>query len=271
LPGKINFSRCKGKILNYIKIINWFWDEVPYLKGYKGSYAALFFAIIDGINRNNWAADTPIAYDRLISKLIFSKQLYLDSREWLFQNDLIQFTPGRNGYQMAVFNIGVAVRNLTAAITADDVVAVRNPTADLTAAITSTSVVAVRNPTADLTHYKTYKHINLKPININVQFEIFWDLYDYKKNTNKAKALWLKLTDDERNLAINHIPTYKESTPDKTYRKHPATYLSNKSFNDEILKPNKNEQPVKHNFRKQADRKQAGFDYALDSILENAG
>ena len=254
--------------MNYIKIINWFWDEVPYLKGYKCNHAALFFAILDGINRNNWATDTPIAYDRLISKVKFSKKIYLDSRDWLFQNELMQFTPGRNGYQMAVFNVGLAVRNLTAVNTTDDKVEVRNPTATSTAAITSTSVVEVRNLTAVDTQLKTNK-LNLKQININVQFEIFWELYDKKVDSKKCEALWMKLSDSERGIAITHIPKYKEATPEKEYRKNPATYLNNKSFNNEIIK-NKNEQSIINYGGKSISSKEAGVNNVLNSLFQNA-
>lgn len=90
--------------INYIKIINWFWDEVPYMENYKAAHAAVFFAIIDGINRNNWQDNTPIAYDRLISKIKVSKLVYLDSRNWLALNGLIDMIPGQNAYHMAAFD-----------------------------------------------------------------------------------------------------------------------------------------------------------------------
>jgi hypothetical protein len=66
-------------------------------------------------------------------------------------------------------------------------------------------------------------------------FEQFWDLYDYKKSKDKAEKVWRTLTNDEKVQAINHAPLYAQSTPDKTFRKHPTTYLNQKSFNDEII------------------------------------
>ncbi len=72
--------------------------------------------------------------------------------------------------------------------------------------------------------------------NINIDFDIFWDLYDKKVGEKvKLKKKWGNLTDKERETAIAHIPLYKKSKPDKQFRKDPQTYLNNKSFNDEII------------------------------------
>jgi hypothetical protein len=74
---------------------------------------------------------------------------------------------------------------------------------------------------------------------INISFDSFWDLYDKKVgDKEKLKLKWEKLTDDERLKAMEHIPKYKNSQPDKKFRKDPQTYLNNKSFNDEIIGAN---------------------------------
>lgn len=70
----------------------------------------------------------------------------------------------------------------------------------------------------------------------NIPFDVFWDLYDKKVGDKRKLAKkWAKLTDDERQLAIDTIPAYVRSTPNKRFRKHPQTYLNNKSWNDEII------------------------------------
>jgi len=83
------------------------------------------------------------------------------------------------------------------------------------------------------------KEINEKKVNkvniIDEQFEEFWDLYDYKKSRDKAEKAWKTLNKEEKALALQHAPVYAQSTPDKQFRKHPTTYLNNKSFNDEII------------------------------------
>jgi len=70
---------------------------------------------------------------------------------------------------------------------------------------------------------------------IDTLFEEFWDLYDYKKSRDKAEKAWKSLNKEEKALALQHAPVYAQSTPDKQFRKHPTTYLNNKSFNDEII------------------------------------
>ena len=70
---------------------------------------------------------------------------------------------------------------------------------------------------------------------VDTQFEEFWDLYDYKKSRDKAEKAWKTLNKEEKALALQHAPVYAKSTPDKQFRKHPTTYLNNKSFNDEII------------------------------------
>ena len=72
--------------------------------------------------------------------------------------------------------------------------------------------------------------------NINIDFEWFWNDYDKKVgDKQKLKKKWNKLTDIERQNAMNYIDLYKLSVPDKQFRKNPETFLNNKSWNDEII------------------------------------
>ena len=72
--------------------------------------------------------------------------------------------------------------------------------------------------------------------NINIDFEWFWNDYDKKVgDKQKLKKKWNKLTDDERQNAMNYLDLYKQSVPDKQFRKNPETFLNNKSWNDEII------------------------------------
>jgi predicted MPP superfamily phosphohydrolase len=70
----------------------------------------------------------------------------------------------------------------------------------------------------------------------NTLFNKFWDLYD-KKVGSKEKIFkkFLKLTNEEIELLLTHVPKYVQSTPEKKYRKNPETYINNKSWNDEII------------------------------------
>lgn len=67
-------------------------------------------------------------------------------------------------------------------------------------------------------------------------FEEFWRDYDKKVGEKeKIKKKFNNLKKGERERIRDYIPKYKESTPDKQYRKNPETFLNNKSWNDEII------------------------------------
>ena len=61
-------------------------------------------------------------------------------------------------------------------------------------------------------------------------------LYDKKEDRIKCEGKWNRLTDKERETCIIKLPAYILSTPDKQYRKNPATYINNKSWENEIIK-----------------------------------
>jgi hypothetical protein len=71
-------------------------------------------------------------------------------------------------------------------------------------------------------------------------FEDFWQAYD-KKRGDKEKILgkWEKLKQADKEAIMEYIPRYIEANPDKQFRKDPATFLNNKSWNDEIISRNK--------------------------------
>ena len=74
-------------------------------------------------------------------------------------------------------------------------------------------------------------------IRINVPFETFWNLYDKKEDRIKCERKWMQLKNTERESCIRNLPAYILSTPDKQFRKNPATYLNNKSWGNEIIVP----------------------------------
>jgi hypothetical protein len=76
---------------------------------------------------------------------------------------------------------------------------------------------------------------------VNIAFDWFWNDYDKKVgDKTKLKKKWNKLSDEERQNAMNYIELYKQAVPDKQFRKNPETFLNNKSWNDEIIKSTTN-------------------------------
>ena len=83
---------------------------------------------------------------------------------------------------------------------------------------------------------------------INISFDIFWDLYDKKVgDKEKLKKKWESMQDMERQSIIDYIPRYKVTQPDKKFRKDPQTFFNNKSWNDELIGSNLPKQQIYKN------------------------
>jgi len=82
--------------------------------------------------------------------------------------------------------------------------------------------------------------INSNELNerINALFESWWDAYDKKRGKVKTQKKWVSLTDSEREACMEHAPRYVKSTPDKSKRKDPLTYINGRAWEDEIIHPN---------------------------------
>lgn len=82
-------------------------------------------------------------------------------------------------------------------------------------------------------HSKDTNKIKVKE-NINIPFSDFWNKYDYcKGKKSDVESKWISLTDEERALTMESLDKYLLSTPDKTYRKYPMSYLNTEAWNDE--------------------------------------
>ena len=79
---------------------------------------------------------------------------------------------------------------------------------------------------ANAMQIKESKVKEIKEKEINIDFEWFWNNYDKKVGVKeKLKKKWNNLTDEERQNAMNYIDLYKQSVPDKQFRKNPETFL----------------------------------------------
>lgn len=80
------------------------------------------------------------------------------------------------------------------------------------------------------------KQINNITIDLDIYptFEDFWNLYDYKVGLETTQKKWKLLNQKEKELIMDYLPHYKLSTPDKKFRKHPSTFLNQKTYKDEI-------------------------------------
>ena len=73
-------------------------------------------------------------------------------------------------------------------------------------------------------------------------FEEFWNLYD-KKVGEKEKIMnkWSDLSNEEIDLIFEYVPKYKQSEPNKKYRKDPSAFLNQRAWNNEIVGLEKSE------------------------------
>jgi hypothetical protein len=67
-----------------------------------------------------------------------------------------------------------------------------------------------------------------------VSFELFWEAYGKKKDKPKCEAKWSKLSFEEQTAVIEYIPKYLSTIKDKQYQKYPATFLNNRSWENDI-------------------------------------
>jgi DNA-binding transcriptional MerR regulator len=71
-----------------------------------------------------------------------------------------------------------------------------------------------------------------------VLFNDFWKIYDKQVDRKKCLEKFLKLKNEEIKLIFENLPNYILNTPDKQFRKNPATWINNKCWNDtEYSKP----------------------------------
>lgn len=98
-------------------------------------------------------------------------------------------------------------------------------------------------PKQEIVHY-TMPKINaqelLEKVNLREKdFDKFWDMYNKKTGTKDAKNKFLKLTDKEVEQIFTTLPHYLKATPDIKFRKHPTTYLNQRTWEDEEYLPRK--------------------------------
>lgn len=210
--------------MNYIKIINWFWDEVPHFENFKPYHVSLFFALLDSINRNKWQP-TRIAYEYLITKCGLAKRSYLESRDWLVKNELIEVVPGKNSYQMASFSLGVAVQNCTTTDT----------TISTTTAPLLTPLCAPNN-----------KHINKKQLNIKQEeknikereADFFKEVMAYEGKYEQALLenffnYWSEYNQTETKMAFEMKKTFQINKRLATWKnRNPINFSQQNSFSN---------------------------------------
>ena len=72
-----------------------------------------------------------------------------------------------------------------------------------------------------------------------MDFEVFWNLYNKKVDRAKSWAKWKRLKPKERNEILLSVQEYVQANNETQYRKNPLTYLNGRCWEDDIIKPQK--------------------------------
>jgi hypothetical protein len=67
-----------------------------------------------------------------------------------------------------------------------------------------------------------------------LDFSLFWTAYGKKKDKPTCESKWGKLSLDEQTAVLDYIPKYLATIKDKQYQKYPATFLNNRSWENDI-------------------------------------
>lgn len=211
--------------MNYIELLNNFWrlnKEYSFTPNEK----ALYFTLLNKCNELHWKNPFNQSSEYLAVDSGMSISAIQKARNILKQLNLIDFKPGNGRRSNTVYKIinvekGGAKNHLYDTLLAT-----------LSATLSDTLLATL----SDQKRTNNIKHKIKEEKIINISFGDFWDLYDKKSgNKEKLEAKWAALSDEERLLAMDYIPKYKLSQPDKKFRKNPETFLNNKSWNDEII------------------------------------
>ena len=106
------------------------------------------------------------------------------------------------------------------------------------AGVTLASRFAVHCDSVMQMEYPVTDREALSLVSDKTSFENWWNMYDKKIDRSKCEKKWAKLTDAERRACIAATPAYVASTPDIQFRRHPMTYLNNKSWENQIIPHN---------------------------------
>lgn len=75
-----------------------------------------------------------------------------------------------------------------------------------------------------------------KEVKDKYTFELAWNLYDKKVGCKaKLEKKWNSMSQKDRKAAIEYIPLYVISQPNKQYRKNFQTFLNQRGWEDELI------------------------------------
>ena len=83
-----------------------------------------------------------------------------------------------------------------------------------------------------LTEWRKFKNVVITEIILEINFEDFWNKYNFKRDRVNAEKEWNKLNEEERSKAYNYISRYK-SNLGTTAMVYACRYLKYKRWDDQ--------------------------------------
>jgi len=79
-------------------------------------------------------------------------------------------------------------------------------------------------------------------------FDLFWNKYDHKIDKGRVRKKWDKLSEKDREAIMQHLKKYIPNTFKDKYptRRHPTTYLSNRTWENDVIELPKEDTRPKH-------------------------
>jgi hypothetical protein len=189
----------------------------------KPIHTAIYLWAVELNNRMGWKKEFGFPTQSNIEGLkIGNKRTYLSALDDLIEWGFIKvITESKNQFQATIITL-FHVKKATARVSALD-----------------TALGQISHSTGigtGITIAPIDKQLNKETIKqTKKEFELFWDMYDYKKgNKDKTKKTWDSLTVEIQDKIFETLPFFKLDYPDKKFRPHPATYLNGKRWNEEL-------------------------------------
>lgn len=90
---------------------------------------------------------------------------------------------------------------------------------------------------------KKVKESKVNKKKVNIDFSVFWDLYNKKVgDKSKVQKKWNNLKDIDRTKIMDTLPAFLKLIPDKQFQPFPMTYLNNRRWEDDLTMPKTSEE-----------------------------
>lgn len=92
-------------------------------------------------------------------------------------------------------------------------------------------------------------------------FEKFWDLYDKKTGKGMCVKAYTRLSLTDKKEIFEYLPKYKQTTPNKKYRKNPLTFIHERAWEDELIFEEPKDNPIWKLTNNDPDKFKDGFSW----------